>query len=130
MGVARHGSFNEEKYMLQRLDRSEVFFRSARIGLILAIILVVACSQFCAGQAFTSSITGTVTDLHRGFCSGRQVELRNMATSDTYKAVSQADGSFQFNSLIPGTYELAVTASAFKTYVQQNLALQANRRYR
>ena len=48
-----------------------------------------------------------------------------MATSDTYKAVSQADGSFQFNNLIPGTYEITVTASGFKTYVQQNLALQA-----
>ncbi len=53
------------------------------------------------------------------------MELRNIATSDTYKAVSQADGSFQFNNLIPGTYEITVTAAGFKTYVQQNLALQA-----
>lgn len=48
-----------------------------------------------------------------------------MATNDVRDEVSQINGSYQFNNLNPGTYQLTVTAPGFKTYVQENLILQA-----
>ena len=96
-----------------------------RTPLLLAIILAIVFSAFSFGQAFTSSITGTVTDPTAAAVPSARIELRNMATNDVRNATSQADGTYQFNNLSPGTYEIVVAASGFKSYTQQNLELRA-----
>jgi hypothetical protein len=78
-----------------------------------------------AGQTFTSSVTGIVTDPTGGTVGNAQVELRNMGTSDAREITSGSDGSYQFNNLQPGTYQITVSAPGFKTFVQSNLTLQA-----
>ena len=95
------------------------------VAVVLATVLAVLLSQFCVGQAFTSSITGTVTDPTGASVPGAQVELKNMATNDVRQATAQADGTYQISNLNPGTYQITVTSRGFKTYVQQNLHLQA-----
>lgn len=92
-------------------------FRSA------PILLFTVCCAFA--QTFTSSITGLVTDPSGAAVIGAKIELKNMATNDTHDAVSNENGSYQFNNLNPGTYQITVTAPGFKSYVLQNLVLQA-----
>jgi hypothetical protein len=48
-----------------------------------------------------------------------------MNTNDVHQSNTQGDGTFQFNNLIPGTYQIAVISPGFKTYVEQNLVLKA-----
>jgi hypothetical protein len=76
-------------------------------------------------QSFTSSITGVVNDPTGAVVPGAKVVLRNLANNDTHDFTSQGNGSYQFNNLQPGTYQITVTAPGFKTAVQQNLILQA-----
>jgi Carboxypeptidase regulatory-like domain len=90
------------------------------------VVAVLALAQFSFAQSFTSSITGTVTDPTAATVQGAAVELRDMATDDVRQATSDANGSYQFTNLSPGTYQITATAAGFKSFVQQNLVLQAN----
>jgi hypothetical protein len=76
-------------------------------------------------QTFTSSMTGIVTDPTGAMVANAHIELRNMATNDMREFTSGNDGSYQFNNLQPGTYQITVAAPGFKTHVQSNLTLQA-----
>lgn len=87
--------------------------------------LALACSVFCAAQTFSSSIAGTVTDPTGAVVTGATVELKNTSTNDVRKSTTQDDGSYQFSNLIPGNYQITVSAPGFKTLVRDNLVLQA-----
>ncbi len=91
----------------------------------LAIVLFWLLCQICVAQTFTSSITGLVTDPAGSAVPNAKLELKNMATNDTHQSVTQGGGSYQFNNLQPGTYQITVTAPGFKTYVDSNLVLSA-----
>lgn len=83
---------------------------------------------FCGlsfSQAFTSSVTGVVSDPTGATVANAQIELNNMANNGVRDFTSLGDGSYQFNNLQPGTYQITVTAPGFKTFVQNNLVLQA-----
>ncbi|MFN7993246.1 MAG: carboxypeptidase regulatory-like domain-containing protein [Bryobacteraceae bacterium] len=88
-----------------------------------ALSVIIAIS--CLAQTFSSSISGLVTDPSGAVVIGATVELQNMQTNDVRKFTSLDTGSYQFNNLIPGTYQVTVTMPGFKTYQRQNLALQA-----
>ncbi|MBV8829011.1 MAG: carboxypeptidase regulatory-like domain-containing protein [Acidobacteriaceae bacterium] len=94
-------------------------------SIVFAGLVAVIAGQPLSAQSFTSSIAGIVTDPSGGSIRGARVELQNMATHDVRDFTSQDDGSYRFDNLDPGTYQLTVTAPGFKTYVQQNLVLQA-----
>ena len=81
--------------------------------------------ELSLAQTFTSSVTGLVTDPTGAAVANAQVELKNMGRNDVHNFTSGNDGSYQFNNLQPGTYQITVTAPGFKTYVQRNLVLQA-----
>ncbi len=100
-------------------------FRPARLLRIFLAILAITLSQFATGQTFTSSISGIVTDPTGASIANANVELKNMATNDVRSDTTHDDGSYQFSNLNPGTYQITVTAPGFKTYIQQNLVLQA-----
>jgi hypothetical protein len=57
---------------------------------------------------------------------GAKIQLRNMNTSDTRNAVASAAGSYKFDNLLPGTYEITAEAPGFKSYLQSNMILRAN----
>jgi Carboxypeptidase regulatory-like domain len=92
-----------------------------------ALFLILICgfvARLCVAQTFTSSITGTVVDPSGAAVSNAKVELQNAGTNDTHEFVTQADGTYQFNNLRPGTYKVTITAPGFKSYVTDNLILQ------
>jgi hypothetical protein len=83
-------------------------------------------SQNCFAQTFSSSIAGTVTDASGSVVPGTNVHLLNMSTHDTREAVSSAAGTYRFDNLLPGTYQIAADASGFKAFVQSNMILPAS----
>ncbi len=103
-----------------------VIRRSASNLPIVISVLAFAFAQVCVAQSFTSSITGTVTDPTGAAVQGVALELKDMATDDVRNATSGSNGSYQFTNLSPGTYQITATAAGFKSFVQQNLILQAN----
>ncbi len=90
-----------------------------------ALFLFIGYGPFALTQSFTSSIAGNVTDPSGAAVTGAQIELKNTGTDDVHSVTTESQGSYQFNNLPPGTYQISVTSPGFKTYVQSNLILQA-----
>ena len=90
-----------------------------------AVAILCCMAQLVSGQTFTSSITGIVADPSAAGIVGASVALKNLGTNDVRQSSTQEDGSYQFNNLNPGTYQLTVTSAGFKTAVKNNLVLQA-----
>src|SRR3954471_3453375 len=102
-----------------------------KLSLKYALLLCAFCalaiiSQNCFAQTFSSSIAGTVTDASGSVVPGTNVHLLNMSTHDTREALSSAAGTYRFDNLLPGTYQIAADASGFKAFVQSNMILPAS----
>ena len=78
-------------------------------------------------QTTTGTLLGTVADPGDAAVPGAQIELKNMATGSIVKTTSGAEGIFRFNSLVPATYSLTISAAAgFKAYTEFNIEVTAN----
>ena len=78
------------------------------------------------GQTFSASITGTVTDPSGAAVSSAKVRLTNMDTKDIREKVTGSSGTYDFQNLLPGTYQLSAAATGFKDFLQNGLILRAN----
>ena len=79
------------------------------------------------GQTTTGTLLGTVADPGDASVPGVRVELKNIATGAVITTATGAEGIFRFNSLVPATYNLTITAAAgFKTYTQSNIEVTAS----
>ena len=74
----------------------------------------------------TATVRGTVEDSSGGVLPGATVTLTNTGTKAVQTAVTDDRGQYQFGGLFPGTYDLKVELSGFKTYEQKALALSPN----
>src|SRR5579884_2011809 len=93
-------------------------------SLVLFVLAALSISAF--GQTFSSSIAGTVTDPSGSVVAGARVHLRNMGTNDVRDVTTTPAGSYKFDNLLPGTYEISAEAQGFKRYVQTNMILRAS----
>src|SRR5690348_6530392 len=96
------------------------------LSAVLFVLLAVFMTHQAAAQTFSSSIAGTVTDSTGAVVRGANLELQNMATHDVRVQKSGDDGTYRFDALLPGTYELKVSFEGFETYVNSGMILPAN----
>ncbi|MBB4840674.1 outer membrane receptor protein involved in Fe transport [Sphingomonas kyeonggiensis] len=74
-----------------------------------------------SAQVSTASLSGQVTGADGSAAAGAQVTARSIATNQTFRAVSDANGGYALNGLRPGEYE--VTATAGTETVSQNIVV-------
>ena len=74
------------------------------------------------GQA-TTSLHGTVTDPSGAAVAGAKAILTNQDTNLARETTTTSKGAYEFVSVLPGTYKIAVEANGFRTYVQTGLQL-------
>lgn len=86
----------------------------------LAILLAIPNAW---GQA-TTSLRGTVTDPSGAAIAGATLTLVNPATGASRSATSEANGTYVFLEILPGTYTLTVEATGFQKYVHSGLVLR------
>src|SRR5438270_3265413 len=89
-------------------------------------VFATAINQSSVAQTFSSSITGVITDPSGSVVQGAKVHLRNMGTNDVRDTTTTAAGSYKFDNLLPGTYEITADAAGFKKYVQSEMILRAS----
>ncbi|MFM2126126.1 MAG: hypothetical protein RL328_2577, partial [Acidobacteriota bacterium] len=77
------------------------------------------------GQTERGTITGTITDPAGAVIANAPLNLLNTDTGTPYQAASTATGNYTFGQLPVGTYQITATVAGFKTYVHQNLRVQA-----
>src|SRR5882757_6994351 len=74
-------------------------------------------------QGELANVTGTVTDVSKAIVTDAQVTVRNVATNVTSRTTSNSSGAYVVRSLTPGTYELTVEKSGFRTSRVANIPL-------
>src|ERR1051325_11047217 len=98
-------------------------FASSRL-LILALLLTLAASAFA--QQNSPSIKGTVTDQLGGLVVGASVVAKD-SKGNAVTVTTNDDGIYQFHNLLPGRYDLVVTAAGFSTLDEKNVELKAGK---
>ena len=82
-------------------------------------LFMILCLGFASATAFAQepigSIEGTVTDPQNAVVLNASVTVRNIATSFTRSTTTTENGTYRISQLPPGTYEVKVSGTNFKT---------------
>jgi hypothetical protein len=89
-------------------------------------VVFLFCSALAFGQSQNASLEGQVSDK-----SGASIPQATVTISASERSLSSslqtaADGRFSFPNLLPGSYDLTITAKGFRTYVSHGIQLLAN----
>jgi hypothetical protein len=90
-------------------------------GAVFVSILLTAASALAQGA--TATVRGTIQDPTGGVLPGATVTATNTGTKAVHTTVSDDRGQYLLAGLFPGTYDIKVELSGFKTYEQQALTL-------
>jgi hypothetical protein len=100
---------------------------SSLLALMITVtLLTLSFPSSAFSQVLYGSLTGNVTDQSGAVISGAKVEALNIGTNISKTANTDDRGGYLFNDLQPGVYKLTITASSFKTLIQDNVRIDAN----
>ena len=88
-----------------------------------SVIVGLALASSLYAQVDTGTITGRVVDSTGAVVANVQVKLTQTETNFQFAAVTNAEGIYRIQSLIPGTYQATFEASGFKRVIQGNITL-------
>src|SRR5579885_1198217 len=89
-------------------------------------VLLALAWQSVYGQVLYGSMVGNVTDASGAAVPNATVEVTQMETQLTRKAVTDAGGQYTLSTLSPGSYNVKVTAAGFKTFDKTNVPVTLN----
>src|SRR6202045_1604627 len=95
------------------------FGRSTTIFLIIAILASVPIGAQVAG----GTLSGTITDPSEKLVPQAQVSITNVATGITTTVTTNSDGFFIAPNLLPGEYQVTVSAKGFSTETRKGISL-------
>jgi hypothetical protein len=91
------------------------------------VFLIVALSILGTGQAYAqvsgATLSGTVTDPSGATIPQAQVVTTNISTGVSRNVTTDSAGFFTAPNLLPGTYEVRITATGFSTQVRTGITL-------
>jgi len=93
------------------------------VGVFLVAVFCLFVSVPARAQVTGATLSGTVTDASGAVVANAQVTARNAATGVSRDTTSDSSGLYSIPNLVPGDYEIRVTAQGFSTAVQSNLSL-------
>lgn len=97
------------------------------VGIKTAIFVVLCLSIGGAaplyGQVAGATLSGAITDINSAVIPGAKIEIKNLATGTTRPATSNADGFYSAPNLLPGDYQVQVSAPGFTTIIQKGITL-------
>lgn len=77
-------------------------------------------------QQTTATIVGTVQDSQGAVVPGADVKATNTETGLSNQAKTNESGQYRLDFLPVGTYQLEISGSGFKTFIQNNVLLTVN----
>jgi hypothetical protein len=92
------------------------------------MLLCLAGAANLHGQGLTGRISGVVQDTHGAVTPGVKLELVNSGTGQRRDVATDSTGAYVFAELLPGTYEISISADGFKRYTEKNIVLGATER--
>ena len=99
------------------------------LKLALAVLVVVSCLATIRlhGQAVGATLSGTITDPSGGVVANAEVAILNTATGKTRTVNTNSEGIYSAPNLIPGNYNVTVSATGFSKAVQNGVTLTVGR---
>jgi len=104
--------------MLEKVKRSRV---GIAIFAFLAFNVVLAMPAH--GQVSGATLTGVVADESGSGVPDAKVSIKNVGTGTVREQTTNGDGLYSAPNLLPGTYEVTITAKGFQTTVQKGIEL-------
>ena len=98
------------------------------VAALVVIALLAPASSFA--QVATGSIVGTVVDASGQIVPGAQVTVREINRNTATTLVTDGAGVYTAPFLVPGTYEISVELSGFRTWTRRGIVLQVTDRLR
>ena len=101
-------------------------FKKRTVGiLVISIVLVLGfvCSAPASAQVSGATLSGLITDPSGSAVASATVSIKNQATGVIREVTTNADGFYSAPNLLPGNYEVTVSASGFSTVVQKGITL-------
>src|SRR5262245_37470253 len=93
--------------------------RSILILGMLGLLLAASVAVFAQATA-SATLEGTVTDKAQAVIKGASVTITNKATAVSRTVTTNDTGSYRFELLSAGVYEIKVTASGFATAITED----------
>ena len=103
----------------QKISILYSFGRVATLFLIIGILFSVPAGAQVAG----GTLSGTITDPSGGTIPQAKVAIQNVATGITTTVTTNADGYYTATNLLPGEYEVTVSAKGFNTEERTGISL-------
>jgi hypothetical protein len=100
--------------------------REILLGGLLALAILLGSLPSANAQVLYGSVVGVVTDPSGAAIPNVDVLLTNRGTAQTYQEKSDQAGRFTIVNVLPGTYDLKVSAAGFRTYSQTDLIVTVN----
>lgn len=94
-----------------------------RVAVGLFFLLFVSTGLVLAQAGYKAQIRGTVTDPQGGVVPSATVTLTDVSTNIPITQKTDSHGSYTFNGLRPGTFNLLVESNGFRRYERRNLTL-------
>ncbi|HXW89897.1 MAG TPA: TonB-dependent receptor [Terriglobales bacterium] len=98
--------------------------RLLSIGLLISLL-----TPMSLAQEFRAILTGLVTDPSGAVVKGATVTAVNRDTGTTYTAQASDAGVYYISYVLPGTYQVTVKATGFRSIEQDNVVLVAAQHY-
>ena len=102
-------------------------FTKKKVAIILSALLALFICSFASipanAQVTGATLAGTITDPSGGAVPGAQISVKNTGTGIEQNVTADSSGFYSVPNLIPGPYEVSVTAPGFSTAKQSNLTL-------
>jgi hypothetical protein len=90
-----------------------------------SLVLLLGATICWAQVSTTGKIAGVVSDSSGAGVPNATVEVKGPALMVSRSTRTQADGSYLFDLLPPGTYTIVVSAGGFRTLQQLNIVISA-----
>jgi hypothetical protein len=90
-------------------------------AILLTLLFSLMAGVVAHAQVTGATLSGTVTDPTGGVVASATVSATNTATTITRNATSDAAGLYTIPNLVPGMYDIKVSATGFSTSVQSGL---------
>src|SRR6266571_1625149 len=91
-----------------------------------AFLAAGAFSQTANAQVLYGSVVGLAEDPSGGGVPGATVTITNKATGQTHEAKTNGEGRYLIGNVLPGQYDLKITANGFRTQTKTDLRVEAN----
>lgn len=93
---------------------------AAMLAAALALSIMVAP---LLGQVDTAGVSGSVVDSTNAYVSGASIVLQNTSTGAEQTTTTNKDGAFSLGGILPGHYQLLISAKSFADTKLQNIVL-------